>query len=701
MLSSNAVRHRGGNNSPDNNPSKALTIKSDSGDSVASANGKLHGRFKRGSSNKVLLVAAGAACVLAMCLAGMWVSSASVDGGRAARQMDRRHESAAVARPNHHKKGKKKRPALQRPRGIGRRKEEEFFLIPEETIHEPAARLVVVDEQHGEEEGGEVRDRRGKDPRRSPLHTARKVESEGSDEGKRHKKAVNVDDREGPDSSDHDKDDEDDGRIELSADEKELQDVDEEGRTEQSDDKKEEASGLMPVIKKAGARESGYQILPRVLRLQFEEVSGNERRSGDEDKDTREDGPKFNFKNVVLASVHRLPAHESEDLASSERYISPYPDDDEYHERLAKIKMSKKYRKTEREPLEDKECKPRHEWQKGALPNCNVLHEFELGQLSGMFGRAVRKGLRKQEGDGDELVKYLAHGYWRDVWLMSKASRSYDPLADDDGEEMAVLKTLRYKHDFTDRNYDRHRKDALASERLSGSDHVVDIFAYCSNSAVFEYGPGGDIEGKLWPYDEEEEKYYVADIPSHEKLEMAYQVAVAIAETHEVEGDGYASIAHTDITPSQFILINNQWKLNDFNRCRFMRVYKEDNSPCGFYVGANPGKFRAPEEYEFKEENEMIDVYSMGNIFYAILAGEMPFEGQKESKAQKKVIGGRRPGFPKEILSSEDAATQAMLAATKKCWAHAPGDRPKAASIRNELKEAMDRIKKENATGKS
>lgn len=45
-----------------------------------------------------------------------------------------------------------------------------------------------------------------------------------------------------------------------------------------------------------------------------------------------------------------------------------------------------------------------------------------------------------------------------------------------------------------------------------------------------------------------------------------------------------------DITPSQFIYINGRWKMNDFNRCRFMRVYKDDKKPCGFHVGANPGK---------------------------------------------------------------------------------------------------------------
>ena len=45
-----------------------------------------------------------------------------------------------------------------------------------------------------------------------------------------------------------------------------------------------------------------------------------------------------------------------------------------------------------------------------------------------------------------------------------------------------------------------------------------------------------------------------------------------------------------DITPSQFIYIDGRYKVNDFNRCRFMRVDESDNSPCGFFVGANPGK---------------------------------------------------------------------------------------------------------------
>ena len=226
-----------------------------------------------------------------------------------------------------------------------------------------------------------------------------------------------------------------------------------------------------------------------------------------------------------------------------------------------------------------------------------------------------------------------------------------------------------------------------------------------------------------------------------------------------MEDDGHASIAHSeyrllirmsklicpcstnrhhfylvvaDITPSQFIFINGRWKLNDFNRCRFMRVRKEDGAPCGFYVGANPGKvswctisalslslslslsrshcqffrvitnvlpsqlnvnqFRAPEEYAFAIENEMVDIYSMGNIFYSILSGIMPFEGQKESKAKNKVLDGIRPKIPDEIKESKDIAIQTLISVTKKCWSKKPKSRPSAASVRDELKELMDQM---------
>ena len=45
-----------------------------------------------------------------------------------------------------------------------------------------------------------------------------------------------------------------------------------------------------------------------------------------------------------------------------------------------------------------------------------------------------------------------------------------------------------------------------------------------------------------------------------------------------------------------------------------------DGKPCGFTVDSNPSVYRSPEEYSYKEETEKIDIFSMGNIFYTLLA---------------------------------------------------------------------------------
>lgn len=113
---------------------------------------------------------------------------------------------------------------------------------------------------------------------------------------------------------------------------------------------------------------------------------------------------------------------------------------------------------------------------------------------------------------------------------------------------------------------------------------------------------------------------------------------------------------------------------------------------CIHHSHAHKSKFRAPEEYAYEVENEMIDIYSMGNIFYAIIAGDMPYEGTKEKEAQKKVREGDRPKIPDDVLNSNDFAIQAIISATKRCWEQNPKNRPSAAVIRDELKAVMDRM---------
>ena len=125
---------------------------------------------------------------------------------------------------------------------------------------------------------------------------------------------------------------------------------------------------------------------------------------------------------------------------------------------------SRDYRHGRADPFETTTCVAQYEWQKSYYPSCNFVMEQNLLH-----------------------AKYLAHGYWRDVWQVTSSNN-----------EETILKTIRYEHDFTPRNYDRHRRDAVAMERLTSSKYILNIYGFCGNSGLFEFAKGGSLEDNVY-----------------------------------------------------------------------------------------------------------------------------------------------------------------------------------------------------------
>lgn len=207
------------------------------------------------------------------------------------------------------------------------------------------------------------------------------------------------------------------------------------------------------------------------------------------------------------------------------------------------------------DPFIEGDCVAMKPWQTISYPSCNLIHEFDFIE-------------------SNPPPQFLNNGYFRDVWKLV-----------DTMETDVVMKMLRYSHDIDERNLDRHRRDSLALERLTSSPFTVNTFGFCGNSGLFEYGHEGDIENYIWDSTQPR--------TTLEVLQVAMQVANGVADAHTFDGK-YTSIAHTDITPSQFIRIDGVFKLNDFNRARFIRWNKALQEPCAYWVTSNPGKFRSP-----------------------------------------------------------------------------------------------------------
>lgn len=293
--------------------------------------------------------------------------------------------------------------------------------------------------------------------------------------------------------------------------------------------------------------------------------------------------------NETEQGVHVRRLDLNMDVYPSKRIIDGWKDT---FDKLDQIQNSMDYKYTRADVFETAECKAQYPWQLMQFPTCNTVFENDMTSIFTESKHRMR-------------ARLIANGYWRDVWLVKEFNSS-----------KRVLKTLRYEHEYEGRNYDRHKRDALAMERMTKSPHVVDIYGFCGNSGLFQYAKGGDITDKIWP------RHIESNLTTIDKLLIATQVAMAVADVHNFDKEGQASVAHTDITPSQFILIDGVFKLNDFNRARFIRWSTELNEPCGYYVGKNPGKMRSPEEYKYEEQSEKVRDY---NTFVRVVDSQSLF----------------------------------------------------------------------------
>ena len=136
---------------------------------------------------------------------------------------------------------------------------------------------------------------------------------------------------------------------------------------------------------------------------------------------------------------------------------------------------------------------------------------------------------------------------------------------------------------------------------------------------------------------------------------------------HNSELEGRPAIVHTDISPAQYIKVGGRFKLNDFNRARFLRWSISKNQTCTYRVSKNPGWNRSPEEYMYLDQTEKVDVYSLGNIFYMLLQEEWPFQDMNETEAIQQIIIGARPSIDKAVWESQDPVDQALRQAMIVC----------------------------------
>ena len=310
----------------------------------------------------------------------------------------------------------------------------------------------------------------------------------------------------------------------------------------------------------------------------------------------------------------------------------------------------------------------------------------------------VLHDMRSRRNDDDveqyEQLRLVNRGAFRHVWMIRDPHDEQSGNFNVNKRAMKTLRSLKEKEkQFDLRNGDRHRRDAIAFEQLQQSPLVVDIYGYCSNTAIFDFADGGDLT-TLFSNDHDDEKDGGANTLSKlQIMKIAYNVSKSVHDAHHLDGYGRPTMAHTDIKIDQFILSKDgYYKLSDFNRVRFLMWnstakptiqeqtttttststgtsisisstgistntklqlwnHTSGTGQCGFDVGKNGGEYRSPEEYAYKKETEKVDVYSLGNVLYFLLTqGKEVWDGVNNNDVYKFVMNGQRPPIPKDIL---------------------------------------------------
>ncbi|MEP7273299.1 MAG: protein kinase [Acidobacteriota bacterium] len=118
-----------------------------------------------------------------------------------------------------------------------------------------------------------------------------------------------------------------------------------------------------------------------------------------------------------------------------------------------------------------------------------------------------------------------------------------------------------------------------------------------------------------------------------ESIDIAMQIADALAEAHE------HGIVHRDVKPTNIMLNEgNRVKMLDFGVAKFHPSPMPDENTASLYqtdiMKTAPGMvigtfaYMSPEQALGLDVDQRSDIFSMGVLFYELLAGRLPFDGR-------------------------------------------------------------------------
>jgi serine/threonine-protein kinase PpkA len=196
-----------------------------------------------------------------------------------------------------------------------------------------------------------------------------------------------------------------------------------------------------------------------------------------------------------------------------------------------------------------------------------------------------------------------------------------------------VLKTLNTTHDESGDFLERFLKEGRIIASLRHP-HIVTIFDIGSAEEILyiamEYVDGGDLRAKI--------ENRLAPVRG---LDLLIKIGGALEYAHK------KGIVHRDVKPANILFRSDGTPLlGDFGIAKDFTVDKELTS-TGTILGSP--FYMSPEQAEGLPVDGRTDLYSLGVIFYEMLTGQKPYEGDSAIKVIMKHIQSPVPQLPTEL----------------------------------------------------
>ena len=268
--------------------------------------------------------------------------------------------------------------------------------------------------------------------------------------------------------------------------------------------------------------------------------------------------------------------------------------------------------------------------------------------------------------DRYEIIKLIGEGGMANVYL------AYDTIL----ERNVAVKVLRGDLASDDKFVRRFQREALSASSLSHS-NIVEMYDVGEDNGnfyiVMEY-----IDGKTLKQ--------LIKKRGHLTVTEAVDIMIQLTDGLAIAHDSY--IIHRDIKPQNIMVLEDGMvKITDFGIA--MAINAADLTQTNSVMGSV--HYLPPEQAAGKGSTIKSDIYSLGILFYEMLAGTMPFRGETAVEIALKHIKEPMPSIRKVDSKVPQSIENIIL----KCTAKNPKNRyTSVRELQDDLKTALSKDRK-------